>query len=112
MQEHFRSTGSKLLDELNLTITDCRSAGVPIIYTQHGHNNVKLDSGVLGEFWGYPEMIRVGTHGWQLMSGLDVTEDDVKITEKRRYDAFYGTVLNDILRRLNVGLITFGETLQ
>ncbi|KAI1707637.1 isochorismatase family domain-containing protein [Ditylenchus destructor] len=102
MQEFFHDTGSKVLANINSTIAECRSSEVPIIFTQHGHKYGKLDSGVLLEFWG--STIHVGSREWKFISGLDVKNDDINI-EKSRYDAFYGTILNDILRRLKVDTV-------
>lgn len=107
MQEKFRYLGAKLLPELNLTIASCKSEGIPVIFTQHGHRYVEQDSGVLGQFWGYDDMIKLGSAEWQLMPELNAAEADLKIIEKRRYDAFYGTVLNNILKQLKVFSSTF-----
>ncbi len=36
------------------------------------------------------------------MPELEIEKDDIIINEKRRYDAFYGTILEDILRQNKV----------
>ena len=41
-----------------------------------------------------------GTAGPLLLPELDVAEDDVVLV-KKRYSAFYGTVLDDVLRKMN-----------
>lgn len=102
MQEVFRSCGGSLIPELNSTIEFCRSSNIPVIFTQHGHKNVDLDGGMLAEQFGKYNLISYGSENWKLMKELDVRKDDVIITEKRRYDAFHGTILQDILRQLKV----------
>jgi nicotinamidase-related amidase len=48
MQEHFREMAVKIVPELNATISTFRAAQLPVIFTQHGHRKVELDSGQLG----------------------------------------------------------------
>lgn len=48
-------------------------------------------------------MIRYGNSEWQLLPELNVDEaTDYKIVEKRRYDAFFGTILEEVLRGMKV----------
>jgi len=53
MQEHFRSIGSHLVPELNATIKAFRAKQLPVIFTQHGHRKVELDSGQLGKIFNF-----------------------------------------------------------
>ena len=48
MQEHFRPIAAGVVTELNATIGAFRAAGLPVVFTQHGHRNAQLDSGQLG----------------------------------------------------------------
>jgi hypothetical protein len=47
-------------------------------------------------------MIVFGSNQWQMIPELDAQEEDYKIIEKRRYDAFHGTLLEEVLKQLNV----------
>jgi len=52
-------------------------------------------------------MIEYGSKQWELMPELDVNEElDYKIIEKRRYDAFHGTILEELLHQMKVNFVT------
>lgn len=53
---------------------------------------------------GVPACPKVGQLGWELMPGLDHVADDLFITSKTTYDAFYKTELLYVLLELNVRL--------
>ncbi|KAL5478192.1 hypothetical protein EMCRGX_G025088 [Ephydatia muelleri] len=78
---------------------------IPVVFTKHGHKMVELDSGSLGRFWGKEDMIKYGSDDWQLIPQLNVCNGDIIIDEKRRYDAFHGTPLQDILHQLAVNTV-------
>ena len=105
MQEHFRDMGAAIVPELNSTIKECRVKHIPVIFTQHGHKHVELDSGVLGKFWGHGNMIQYKSQDWKLLPELCIDEKDVIIDEKRRYDAFFGTILEEMLHQLGVDTV-------
>ena len=105
MQEHFRDMGERITPQLNGVIDECRSKKVPTIFTQHGHKDVELDSGVLGQFWGHERMIRYGSEDWKLLPELHIKDDDILIDEKRTYDAFFNTRLEDILHQRGVNTV-------
>ncbi|KAI1704412.1 isochorismatase family domain-containing protein [Ditylenchus destructor] len=104
MQVAFQTQGQQVLNQVNETISQCRQANLPIVFTQFGHKYVPEDCGVLCDFWGTDGVNMVGSPSFQLMSGLDVQDGDI-IVEKYRYDAFYGTVLSDMLRVLKVDTV-------
>lgn len=65
--------------------------------------------GVLGEWWNCDLSI-VGDESWQLMKEVDIDANtDIIIDDKRTYDAFHGTALDDILRRLQVGTMLYNN---
>uniref|UniRef100_A0A5S6QX57 Isochorismatase domain-containing protein n=1 Tax=Trichuris muris TaxID=70415 RepID=A0A5S6QX57_TRIMR len=103
MQEEFRPMCEQILKEVNLTINCCREQRVPIIFTQHGHRQLLLDAGQLVDHWG--SAIKYGSKEWQLLPELDVQAGDYVLSEKRRYDAFYGTLLGEILRKQQVNTV-------
>jgi hypothetical protein len=59
-------------------------------------------SNVLVQKLGVPSCPKVGALGWELMPGLDRCEDDLFITSKTTFDAFYKTELLYVLLELNV----------
>ena len=105
MQKHFASIAEGFVTELNATTAACRERKCPVVFTQHGHKMVELDSGSLGRFWGKGSMIKYGSDDWQLIPQLNVCSGDIIIDEKRTYDAFHGTPLQDILHQLTVNTV-------
>ncbi|OUC40070.1 isochorismatase family protein [Trichinella nativa] len=103
MQEEFRQCAVKIVNQLNKTIQICRQNNVPVIFTQHGHRQPSIDAGQLVEQWG--SVIEYGSKEWQMMPEVDLLPTDYIISEKRRYDAFYGTVLGEMLRKLDVNTL-------
>ncbi|MHB1928680.1 MAG: cysteine hydrolase family protein [Acidimicrobiales bacterium] len=74
----------------------CRHAGYPVVYTQEMHLPDLTDFGVELHF--EPPHCLEGGGGEDLVDGLGVAPGDVVITRKRRYDAFFGTELETVLR--------------
>uniref|UniRef100_A0A915JRK9 Isochorismatase-like domain-containing protein n=1 Tax=Romanomermis culicivorax TaxID=13658 RepID=A0A915JRK9_ROMCU len=105
MQEAFRPIAAKIVPEINETLKKCRSKRVPVIFTQHGHRYPKLDCGSLADKWGIDDMIVYGSEKWQFLNELEVGANDVQVVEKRRYNAFYGTLLDNMLRQMQVDTV-------
>ncbi len=68
-----------------------RAHGVRVIYTQDTHREGDPE----WQIW--PEHAREGTWGWEIIPALRPDQDELVIT-KVRYDAFYGTPLDHLLR--------------
>jgi nicotinamidase-related amidase len=68
-----------------------RESGMKVIFTQDTH----AEGDPEWEIW--PEHVREGTWGWQIVDELTPREDELVIG-KVRYDAFYGTHLDHYLR--------------
>ena len=68
-----------------------RGAGMKVVFTQDTHN----DGDPEWEIWG--EHCREGSWGWQVVDDLAPREDEATV-RKPRYDAFYGTPLEHLLR--------------
>jgi nicotinamidase-related amidase len=64
-----------------------RAHGVPVAYTQDTH----VEGDIEWEIW--PEHVRVGTWGWEIIEELKPNPGDL-ICQKNRYDAFYGSWLD------------------
>jgi nicotinamidase-related amidase len=72
-----------------------RESGMKVVFVQDTHNEGDLE----WEIWG--EHCREGSWGWQIVDELRPLENEVAI-RKPRYDAFYGTQLEHILRMWGV----------
>jgi nicotinamidase-related amidase len=68
-----------------------RGSGMKVVFTQDTHAEGDLE----WEIW--PEHVREGSWGWQIIEELAPREDELVI-RKVRYDAFYGTHLDHYLR--------------
>ncbi|AAL64601.1 cysteine hydrolase family protein [Pyrobaculum aerophilum] len=73
-----------------------RAKGVRVVYTQDTHYK---DDPVEFPIWG--QHVVKGTWGWQIVEELKPREGDIVI-EKMRYDAFFGTPLDHVLRMYGV----------
>jgi len=81
------ATLPKLQDLLDLA----RRSGMKVIFTQDTH----AEGDPEWEIW--PEHVREGSWGWEIVGELTPREDELVI-RKVRYDAFYGTHLDHYLR--------------
>ncbi len=68
-----------------------RQSGMKVVFTQDTHTEGDPE----WEIW--PEHVREGSWGWQIVDELAPREDELVI-RKVRYDAFYGTHLDHFLR--------------
>ena len=73
-----------------------RASGARIIYTKDTHYP---DDPVEFPIWG-PHVVK-GTWGWEIVEELKPKEGDIVI-EKMRYDAFFGTPLDHVLRMYGI----------
>jgi len=99
MQEYFRSMASGIIKTLASVISVCRKSGIPVIYTQHGHEDPKIDGGMLGQWWG--ELIIRKTPQWNFISEIRPESGDITI-HKNRYSAFFNTDLQNKLQKLGI----------
>jgi nicotinamidase-related amidase len=72
-----------------------RVAGAPIVFTQDTHRDGDP------EFAIWPVHAVEGTHGWAIVDELHPLPEDT-VLRKPRYDAFYGTPLDHLLRQWGV----------
>jgi nicotinamidase-related amidase len=72
-------------------LDSARESGIRVVFTQDTHNEGDLE----WEIW--PEHVREGSWGWEIVEELKPLEAEVAI-RKVRYDAFYGTHLDHFLR--------------
>jgi isochorismate hydrolase len=95
LQEYFLPMLSPIIGNILSLIESCRSKGIKIIYTRHGHKNSEKDGGMLLKWWG--DVITYGTEKWNLIKSINPHENE-PIIDKNRYSAFLGTSLDETLK--------------
>ncbi|MFH1434961.1 MAG: isochorismatase family protein [Pseudomonadota bacterium] len=112
MQNHFTGEGegfaSSVTGTINRLAGAARKKSVPVIFTQHGHEDPAKDGGMLAAWWG--DMIVRGTPGHAFDPALDIRGGDL-IVSKKRYSAFAGTPLEALLREKGVRQVIVTGTL-
>jgi nicotinamidase-related amidase len=95
--------GPALVPRVNRLSRAARRAGVPVIFTHERHRADLSDFGIELEY----ERVHCleGSPGAELAPGLVVDPRDYHITSKRRYDAFQGTDLHELLRSLRIEML-------
>ncbi|KAK7308274.1 hypothetical protein VNO77_41876 [Canavalia gladiata] len=99
VQNHFSSMATPILSNLNTTISLCRNASIPVIFTRHCHKSPS-DYGMLEEWW-FGDLIIDGTSEAELMEALDCKGVDM-VVEKSTYSAFEKTGLKERLMEMGV----------
>jgi nicotinamidase-related amidase len=72
-------------------LEDARAHGMRVVYSQDTHREGDPEWRI------WPEHARDGSWGWEIVAELAPAPDDV-VLRKLRYDAFYGTPLDHLLR--------------
>ena len=111
MQNDFvREGGGLLVPDAEATIPAirmllelARANGVRVVYSQDTHR----DGDPEWRIW--PEHAREGSWGWEIVDELAPAPDDV-VLRKPRYDAFYGTPLDHLLRLWDVDTLVMCGT--
>src|SRR2546421_8306381 len=111
MQNDFvREGGSLLVPDAGATIPAiagllelARGHGMRVVYSQDTHR----DGDPEWQIW--PEHAREGSWGWEIVDALAPAEDETVI-RKVRYDAFYGTPLDHLLRLWGVDTLVICGT--
>jgi len=104
LQEYFRGIINPILDNLKRIINAAREAGVPLFFTQHGHESAE-ESGILGQWW--PDLIIKGSDDALFLPELEVREDDTVIP-KTTYSAFHETDLETKLIEQEIEDVVIG----
>lgn len=100
MQNYFSSMGSSILHNLNTTITLCRRASIPVIFTRHRHKSPS-DHGMLEEWW-FGDLIVDGTEEAQLMTALDRNSEQQQFYFTNLTTFIYKMILITIHRNYNI----------
>ncbi|KAJ7942661.1 nicotinamidase 2 [Quillaja saponaria] len=99
MENYFYSMAKPILPNLLTTISLCRRASIPVIFTRHCHKSPS-DHGMLGEWWN-GDLIIDGTPEAELISDLDRKPEDL-VVEKNTYSAFRKTGLEEKLVEMGI----------
>lgn len=99
MQNDFVKPGGKLVvptaletvPRIRRLLERARREGVRVFYTKDTHYPGDPEFNIWGEH------VVKGTWGWEIVDELKPSENDI-VVEKTRYDGFYGTPLDDLLR--------------
>lgn len=92
----YSPSSGEIIPRIARLLERARRSGVRIIYTQDTH---PPDDPVEFPIWG-PHVVK-GSWGWQIVDQLKPTEGDI-VVEKMRYDPFFGTPLDHILRMYGI----------
>jgi isochorismate hydrolase len=95
MQQYFLPVATPILGNVLSLIETCRSKGMRVIFTRHGHKDISKDGGMLEKWWG--DLIQYGSKDWVLINALNPPDGD-GILDKNRYSAFHKTSLEDSLK--------------
>jgi isochorismate hydrolase len=96
MQQYFEGVACPILKNVIAVLQACRTAGMKIVFTRHGHHDLTMDGGMLARWW--DNLITYGTKEWELMKELHPGPDE-PIIDKSRYSAFHGTNLDEWLQK-------------
>ncbi len=99
MQNDFVKPGGKLvvpsakdtIPSIRKLLDRAREKNVLVIYTKDTHYRSDPEFNIWGEH------VVKGTWGWEIVDELKPSNDDI-VVEKTRYDSFYGTPIDDLLR--------------
>ncbi|MEM0093347.1 MAG: isochorismatase family cysteine hydrolase [Thermofilum sp.] len=103
MQNDFVKPGGKLVvptaaatvEPIKQLLARARAKGVRIFYTQDTHYEGDPEFSIWGEH------VKAGTWGWEIVEELKPQPGDI-VVQKTRYDGFYGTPLEDLLRAYRI----------
>jgi len=111
MQNDFVSDGGSLrvpdaeatIPAISALLELARGSGMPVVFSQDTHREGDPE----WQIW--PEHAREGTWGWQIVDAL-TPRDGETVLRKVRYDAFYGTPLDHLLRLWGVDTLVLCGT--
>jgi nicotinamidase-related amidase len=91
----FVPTAPDTVPRIKKLLDSARSADVMVVFTKDTHYPGDPEFTIWGQH------VVKGTWGWEIVDELKPLEGEVVI-EKTRYDAFYGTPLDDLLRSYGI----------
>ncbi|XP_074341702.1 nicotinamidase 2-like [Apium graveolens] len=100
MQNYFSSIAGPIIPSITKTISLCRHASIPVIFTRHSHNPSIQSNNMLAEWWNN-DLVIDGTPEAEIMPEMG-RRDGEMVVEKDTYSAFRGTRLEERLREMGV----------
>ncbi|MDD5447853.1 MAG: cysteine hydrolase [Actinomycetota bacterium] len=91
----FVPAAREIIPEIHSLANEARKRGIPVIYVNDSHDSDDR------EFQKWPPHCIQGTPGGEIVEELKPHEEDHLIS-KKRFSAFYGTELDNLLRSLGV----------
>ena len=102
--------GPEVVVQINKLVDYCRPHDIPIVWVQITHRKDGSDLGMIGKYWknwGPPKSVLAkGSHWWKLYPELHNEPTDIYVT-KPKYNAFWGSDLEAVLRGLEVESLIF-----
>ncbi|HEY4418403.1 MAG TPA: cysteine hydrolase [Pseudonocardia sp.] len=103
---------SAMLGELSDTLDFCRTSGIKVIYTAHVHRSDGSDMGLYDDL--HPPIAERaalvdGSPGAQIFPGVSPAAGE-HVIKKHRYDAFFATDLDLILREWGIDTVVISGT--
>lgn len=111
IQEFFTAMTEAALPKIQTLIRHFNSKNLPVILTQHGHDETDLSGppyfNQLVRKWGPDGSIHLGSKDWELQPSIKklIKEElggDIQTIRKNTYDAFVNTDLDERLRSMKV----------
>jgi len=99
MQYKFKEMAELILRNVISLIDVCRERRVRIFFTRHGNRDPVRDGGMLKSWWG--DITKYGSPEWELFKELKALQNGT-IIDKRRYNAFFDTKLDETLQNLEI----------
>lgn len=99
MQRRFGKVAAQILTNVVLLIDACIASEANLFFTRQGNRLPIAGRSMLATWWG--DITQYGTPDWGFLEGLPSTNRGTVI-EKKTYDAFFGTDLDECLRKLRV----------
>ncbi len=88
--------GLEVVPVIAAFVDAARNQGLPVVFTQEMHRPEGTDFGIELAF--EPPHCLEGSPGVEIVDGLTPQPGDIRIRHKRRYNAFFGTELDTVLR--------------
>lgn len=102
--------GPEIVPHINRLAAYGRRNKIPVVWVQETNRKDGSDLGMMGKYWATfrpPESwLAPNTHLWELYPDVDNNPDDIYVT-KTKYNAFWGSDLEAVLRGLGVESLIF-----
>ncbi|KAH3745688.1 isochorismatase hydrolase family protein [Pelomyxa schiedti] len=94
MQREYGPMAAAVAGNVAALVAACREKGIRVLYTQHGHEDLEEDGGMLYEFWG--ELPMRGSKAWQFIPEVQPLPSE-HVVHKKTYSGFLNTDLEETL---------------